>query len=597
MENNERDIRDLIRRANASPEKSGALRRKTLNKLIDLTHTSHTALKILAAKGIPDLFNDFPDEEEAAINAVYDLCEDQSPTVRMEGYVAITAISRAANKWVKRNTDVLLQLLQSDDPDEVVIVKEALIAHLDLDARVTLGVLCDQIMPAESTADPDELYMRDRLRTLVLAFLTGEAKEAIVQRHALPDSGAEDVLVHGLLAAIPKLAAAETDIIVKQILLSLPSYRLGSSRSNTLLKTIADKTQSCLKADPKSLANARFYMDLMAYLAIEKAVVSPTELLLFYVPSLVAKPVLLRLSPDDQLFVVWNVAEALTASEKGAQTPQHIALRNQSVEASPILLECLATSGMSQERSLNACKVFLNCSLQRKAEGWTLPLNFQPPLDTLRAKSVQFKDVQDLIRSLVGNSTSSNGSNPPRATSSVQKPIAAQVIAPPIGRRLGPGPASSLRHPLLLPSRDSPVASTSGSRSSSHERPINNKHSLGPDDSPRPPKRGRTDAEQPPSLLSRLGSKGSNGPNNAVRERAAQKNPQSAAAVMQSDDQTPQGGWSIKGAARASLGGESSRARSSSLLERMVLDDHGGGGGGGGGGGRKDDGGRRKSTR
>lgn len=133
--------------------------------------------------------------------------------------------------------------------------------------------------------------------------------------------------------------AAEADIIVKQILLSLPSYRPGSSRSNTLFKTLADKTQSCLKDDPKSLASARFYMDLMAYLAIEKAVVSPTELLLFYVPSLVAKPVLLRLSPDDQLFVIWNVAEALTASEKGAQTSQHITLRNHSVEASPILFE------------------------------------------------------------------------------------------------------------------------------------------------------------------------------------------------------------------------------------------------------------------
>ncbi|KAJ7082377.1 hypothetical protein B0H15DRAFT_852731 [Mycena belliarum] len=49
MENNERDIRDLIRRANTSPEKSGPLRRKTLNKLIDLTHTSHTVMIRMAA--------------------------------------------------------------------------------------------------------------------------------------------------------------------------------------------------------------------------------------------------------------------------------------------------------------------------------------------------------------------------------------------------------------------------------------------------------------------------------------------------------------------------------------------------------------------
>lgn len=33
--------------------------------------------------------------------------------VRIEGYTAITQVSRAENKWVKRNADVLLQLLQS----------------------------------------------------------------------------------------------------------------------------------------------------------------------------------------------------------------------------------------------------------------------------------------------------------------------------------------------------------------------------------------------------------------------------------------------------------------------------------------------------
>ncbi len=43
----------------------------------------NASLKILAAKNIPGLFNDFPDLEEAAINAVYDLCDDQSAIVRV----------------------------------------------------------------------------------------------------------------------------------------------------------------------------------------------------------------------------------------------------------------------------------------------------------------------------------------------------------------------------------------------------------------------------------------------------------------------------------------------------------------------------------
>lgn len=67
-----------------------------------------------------------------------------------------------------------------------------------MDPRVTLGVLCDQIVPPDETMDEEELSIRERLRTLVLAFMTGEAKRAIVERHAVPGSQAEEVLLLGL---------------------------------------------------------------------------------------------------------------------------------------------------------------------------------------------------------------------------------------------------------------------------------------------------------------------------------------------------------------------------------------------------------------
>jgi len=98
--------------------------------LIELTHSRHSSLKIIAAGDIKHFFRDFPDLEEAAINAIYDLCEDQdsevlhieiSPSfssliqlqVRMAGYSAITQVSKERPNWVKRNADVLVQLLQS----------------------------------------------------------------------------------------------------------------------------------------------------------------------------------------------------------------------------------------------------------------------------------------------------------------------------------------------------------------------------------------------------------------------------------------------------------------------------------------------------
>jgi len=104
--------------------------------LIDLTHSVHPSLKILAAGEIRHFFKYFPDLEEAAINAIYDLCEDHDPEVgpssvethikkfsnawfffqvRKGGYSAVTQVSRERTNWVKRNADVLVQLLQSGE--------------------------------------------------------------------------------------------------------------------------------------------------------------------------------------------------------------------------------------------------------------------------------------------------------------------------------------------------------------------------------------------------------------------------------------------------------------------------------------------------
>ncbi|KAH9954045.1 hypothetical protein BGW80DRAFT_1405130, partial [Lactifluus volemus] len=59
---------------------------------------------------IAKFFKAFPDIEENAINAIFDLCEDHYPDDR---YKAIVRISEEQPIWVERNVDVLVQLLQS----------------------------------------------------------------------------------------------------------------------------------------------------------------------------------------------------------------------------------------------------------------------------------------------------------------------------------------------------------------------------------------------------------------------------------------------------------------------------------------------------
>lgn len=101
-------------------------------RLLELAHSDSTDSKKFAAANIKNYITIFPDLEDDAINAIYDLCEDQASIVRpqglrsfrckliwsqvrIQGYIAVAAVSKQDVKWVKRNADVLVQLLQSGE--------------------------------------------------------------------------------------------------------------------------------------------------------------------------------------------------------------------------------------------------------------------------------------------------------------------------------------------------------------------------------------------------------------------------------------------------------------------------------------------------
>jgi hypothetical protein len=105
--------------------------------------------------------------------------------VRVEGYKAIVAVSKEDKGILKRNVDVLVQLLQcgehnpslrtivrhsrieeTDDPEEIIHIRQGLEQHLAIEPSVTMTVLCDQLSWTE-----DEQGNREQLRTLVLEFL------------------------------------------------------------------------------------------------------------------------------------------------------------------------------------------------------------------------------------------------------------------------------------------------------------------------------------------------------------------------------------------------------------------------------------------
>jgi hypothetical protein len=97
---------------------------------LDYAQLGNSEKKRKAAVDLPGYIQKVPEMQDDIVNAVYDLCEDVSAEVaifftglisvsaeilgqiRVEGYKAIAAVSREDMGILKRNVDVLIQLLQ-----------------------------------------------------------------------------------------------------------------------------------------------------------------------------------------------------------------------------------------------------------------------------------------------------------------------------------------------------------------------------------------------------------------------------------------------------------------------------------------------------
>ncbi|KAH9957988.1 apoptosis inhibitory protein 5-domain-containing protein [Russula compacta] len=417
----EREAGEFFARAERRAPVDNPIRRDALVHAIKLSHSPHTSLKRLAAVNIPVFFKAFPDLEEEAINAIYDLCEDQDQNIRIQGYQAVVQMSKEQPGWVERNVDVLVQLLQSDEPREVAVVKTALIQHLELDSKVTLSVLCDQIVPPDDPMEDEDRVIRERLRGLVIAFLAEDAREPLLTRlQSQGDRGAEQeqALVNTLLKAVSKFGDTNTAKITRDILLFLPSFNNGrpTRHGNELLQTLLTQAATSLKEDlvpgrnPASLEQSRLYLELSDLLCREKGVSDPVQLLRFYcTSSLIGKMTLGRLSENARLFFIVHLAHALSACghQPSPESGELASMRRQVVDALTIILPFFLQIAPSDAQAWRSCETLLQTCQQRKEQQtkWNVPAPLYSVLVEIahladEKQIPESKRVGDLSRSL-----------------------------------------------------------------------------------------------------------------------------------------------------------------------------------------------------
>jgi hypothetical protein len=415
-------------------------RKHALSHAIKLAHSPHTSLKRMAAVNIAKFFKAFPELEEDAINAVYDLCEDQDPNVRpvtlrtihqltlstadtnrgVQGYCAnvggaaqmVRAERRRASAVIAKRCVPRLTLLlfnnvifhrffiPADEPEEVAVVKTALIQHLEFDSKVTLGVLCDQIVPPDDPMEDEDKTIRERLRALVVAFLAEDARQPLLvqlQRQGRRAAEQEYELIGTLIKvrcarspnpwalthsqAVSKSGAADTAKIIADILVFLPSFNDNrpTRHGNELVSALLARAGSSLREDlapgrnPANLDQSRVYLELSDLLCRAKSAAEPVQLLRFYcTSSLMGKMTLGRLSRESRAFFIASLAGALAACsrQKSPETSELASMRRQVVDALSVILPVRPSTSLHKLCRSPLCTQFFIQVAPSDAQAW-----------------------------------------------------------------------------------------------------------------------------------------------------------------------------------------------------------------------------------
>ncbi|KAH8995246.1 hypothetical protein EDB86DRAFT_3077730 [Lactarius hatsudake] len=170
------------------------------------------SLSRMAASCIAKLFKAFSDLEEDAINLMLSMTsvKTRTPTcvIRIEGYKTIVRMSEEQPRWLEWNVDALVQLLQSDEPEEVAVVEVALKWHLQGHPRRPLR-------PNRASMEDEDKTIHERLRALVAAFLAQDAQDAQkpllaqLQGQGRGAAEQEDALIDTLIKAVSKSSVAD----------------------------------------------------------------------------------------------------------------------------------------------------------------------------------------------------------------------------------------------------------------------------------------------------------------------------------------------------------------------------------------------------
>ncbi|XP_045492207.1 apoptosis inhibitor 5 [Colias croceus] len=143
--------------------------------------------KRLASQFIAKFFNSFPNLADQAIEAQFDLCEDDDVAIRKQAIKELPIMCKSNKEHAQRIADILAQLLQSEDSTEINVVTNSLLAIVKIDPRGALAGLFSQIHQSTDSEVPNEIvrercikFLATKVKQLGREVINKEAEDLII---------------------------------------------------------------------------------------------------------------------------------------------------------------------------------------------------------------------------------------------------------------------------------------------------------------------------------------------------------------------------------------------------------------------------------
>lgn len=165
--------------------------------MIEYVKSSNTKERILAAQLIARFFKYFPAHEEAAFDAIVDLCESVDVDVRKHAAMCMISICRDCKHLVSKAADILIQLYQTTQASEVNLINQSLTTLLNLDVQKFLQSFFTNFEDGTEVVRERALkFLSSKIQSVAASALTKEVEEQLLahSKKAMEDVTKEEFI-------------------------------------------------------------------------------------------------------------------------------------------------------------------------------------------------------------------------------------------------------------------------------------------------------------------------------------------------------------------------------------------------------------------